>query len=208
VTQVFLNYRTADEPYGVAMLERALSEKFGSSAVFYASKSIELGALWESAMFNAVADSDALLAIMGRNWLNAKDEAGVRLIDKEDDFVRREILTAVDANTQVIPVLLDIPRPTEQDLPAALHPLYDRQGIRIGFRSAQPDIDRLATKLRELIPALRQGDGKTGRAEPGRRRAAGDITITNKGKAINQTTNTFNAEQIRFKDFYAGPRTD
>lgn len=155
MTQVFLNYRTVDEPLGVGMLDRILSEKFGSSAVFFASKSIELGSLWEPEMFKAVADSVAVLVIMGRFWLTAEDEAGVRLIDKEDDFVRREILLAMQEGKQVIPVLLGTPRPKRATLPEELRPLADRQSISIAYRSAGPDIDRLVSKLREQIPQLR-----------------------------------------------------
>jgi hypothetical protein len=35
-----------------------------------------------------------------------------------------------------------------------LQPLVDRQDIELKFRTAGPDLDRLETKLRLLIPAL------------------------------------------------------
>lgn len=156
MTQVFLNYRVADKPLGVGMLDQILSEKFGSSAVFFASKSIELGARWEPEMFNAVRESVAVLVIMGRCWLTAVDDDGVRLLDKEDDFVRREILLAMQEHKKVIPVLLGTPRPRRAELPEALRPLAERQSISIAYRSTGPDIDRLVAKLRELIPELRR----------------------------------------------------
>lgn len=156
MTQVFLNYRVADEPVGAGMLDQILSKKFGSSAVFFASKSIELGALWEPEMFNAVRESVAVLVIMGRFWLTAADEHGVRLLDKEDDFVRREILLGMQENKKVIPILLGTPRPKRAELPDALRPLAERQSISIAYRSASLDIDRLVAKLREQIPELRK----------------------------------------------------
>ena len=158
MTQVFLNYRTADEPVAVAMLDQVLSERFGEAAVFLASKSIPLGVDWEREMFAAVEKSTALLALVGRNWLDAKDSAGRRRLDDPGDFVRREISTALSLGKQVIPVLLGVERKTlrEADLPADISELTRRQGIKIAIHSAQPDIDQLVSKLRHQIPELRE----------------------------------------------------
>lgn len=154
VTQVFLNYRAADKDFGVHMLDRALSDRFGADAVFLASRSIPLGAEWESQMFDAVRNSDALLAIMGRNWLDAADERGNRLIDRPEDFLRRELELAHELHKKIIPVRLDTPRLTEQRLPAELAWLAGCQDIEIRFRSANLDVDRLVDKLKLQIPEL------------------------------------------------------
>jgi hypothetical protein len=154
VTQVFLNYRRADEPFAVAMLDQRLSSRFGSQAVFLASKSIELGSRWEHEMLDAVRKSTALLVIIGRYWLGEKDEQGRRRIDNPTDFVRREILLAMGENKIVIPVRIETPRLLPADLPDVLHPLLERQDIELRFHTAGPDIDRLETKLRGLVPGL------------------------------------------------------
>jgi hypothetical protein len=154
VTQVFLNYRAADKDFGVHMLDSALSGRFGSDAVFLASRSIPLGVEWEPEMFDAIRDSVALLVIMGRNWLDAADEQGNRLIDRPEDFLRREVLLAHELHKKIIPVRLDAPRLTEQRLPAELAWLVGRQDIEIRFRSAKVDVDRLVDKLRLQIPEL------------------------------------------------------
>jgi hypothetical protein len=154
VTQVFLNYRVTDEPFGVVMLDQALSARFGSEAVFLASKSIELGARWEREMFEAVEKSTALLVVIGQNWLGEKNSEGRRRIDDPADFVRREILLAMGLGKTVIPVRLETPRVSAGDLPPELRPLVDRQDIELRFRTAGPDINRLETKLRRLIPGL------------------------------------------------------
>jgi hypothetical protein len=154
VTQVFLNYRRADEPFGVAMLDRELSARFGDEAVFFASKSIQLGASWEEEMFAAVERSTALLVVMGRRWLDDTDDTGRRRLLDEKDFVRREILLAMELDKHIISVRLGTPRPSPSDLPSELRTLADRQDIELQFRTAGPDIDRLETKLRRLIPEL------------------------------------------------------
>jgi hypothetical protein len=158
VAQIFLNYRSADEPFGVAMLDRELSRRFGPDAVFLASKSIPLGADFEEEMFAAVRNSVALLVVMGRNWLEArKTPDGPRCIDDPTDFVRREIETALAYGKKVVPVRLDIDPPKPEQVPAGLRPAMARQGIRVRFRSSAVDIDQLVTKLRNEIPELHAG---------------------------------------------------
>jgi hypothetical protein len=190
VTQVFLNYRRADEPFGVAMLDRELSARFGSEAVFFASKSIQLGASWEKEMFGAVEKSTALLVVMGRHWLDDVDTAGRRRLDDPGDFVRREILLALGLQKSVITVRLGVPRPAAEDLPAELRPLLDRQDIEIQFRTAGPDIDRLESKVRRLIPGL-------GRPAAARTPAG---TVTYRDQASH-----YDIRDLTVDTFHAGP---
>ncbi|KFU78399.1 TIR domain-containing protein [Amycolatopsis lurida] len=194
--KIFLNYRTADDRFGVALLDRELSRTFGPETVFFASKSIELGAEWEKSMFDAVAESEAVLVVMGRHWLDAVDETGLRRIDDPRDFVRREILLAFELGKRVIPVRLDVPERVRADeLPESLRPLSKLQDIAIGFRSASPDIDRLAARLRELVPGLRAHH------TPSAASAAKFTAHAHEGGVVSQY------DQVTVQgDFHAGPR--
>jgi len=196
MTQVFLNYRVVDEPFGVAMLDQALSERFGSETVFLASKSIPLGAEWRRQMYQAVAASAALLVIIGRYWVDAKDDQGRRALDNADDFVRNEILLAFELGKQVIPVRLGVPRVPAERLPDELRKLLDCQDIEVRFRSARIDIDRLANKLREQIPALRAVGPVKAEAE----------AVTRNLVQAEHVGQVFQGEQMTFTDFHAGPR--
>ncbi|MGW7532205.1 toll/interleukin-1 receptor domain-containing protein [Amycolatopsis sp. NPDC054798] len=193
MNQIFLNYRTADERFGVALLDHELSRAFGPEAVFFASKSIELGSEWEQYLFDAVKASEALLVVIGRNWLDAANADGDRLLDDPQDFVRREITTAFELGKRVIPVLLETPRIPREELPAPLRQLADVQDIRIQFRNAVPDIDRLAKKLEQLIPGLR----RISPAETGTKFTA----HAHQGGVVNQ----YERVDVR-GDFHAGPR--
>ncbi|MEV6908536.1 toll/interleukin-1 receptor domain-containing protein [Amycolatopsis sp. NPDC051071] len=197
MNQIFLNYRTADERFGVAMLDRELSRAFGPETVFFASKSIELGADWEKSMFDAVAASSALLVVMGRHWIDAKNADGLRLIDDPEDFVRREILTAFELGKRVIPVRMDVPeRVPAEELPEVLRSLPTLQDISIHFRSAGPDIDRLAARLRQLIPGLPTPSSSSSSASAGKFTA-----YAHEGGVVNQY------DQVTVRgDLHAGPR--
>ena len=156
MTQVFLSYRADDQPFAAAFLDHELTREFGDDAVFFASRSIPLGAEWEKAMFDAVSASDAMLVIIGSRWLTATDEDGLRRLDRPDDFVRREVESGLRLGKQVIPVHLERRhRMVPGTLPDSLKALADRQGTVVEFRSSKPDMARLMTQLRRQIPALR-----------------------------------------------------
>src|SRR5262245_58499308 len=55
------------------------------------------------------------LAVIGPNWLDAKDSDGRRRLDNPDDFVTIEISAALLRNIRVIPVLVDGARPPKAD---------------------------------------------------------------------------------------------
>jgi hypothetical protein len=194
VTQVFLNYRVADEPFGAAMLDDHLSRRFGSAAVFFASKSIVLGSRWESEMFSAVAESTAVLVVIGRRWLDATDDDGNREIDNPTDFVRREILLAAELHKKIIPVRLARKRLTKPELPTELGVLVDCQDIEVRYRNTSIDMDQLADRLVRMIPELRRAVPEKG---PG-----GSATTTNNN---NSTGSFFNADRMTFDTFHAGP---
>src|SRR5262245_66523011 len=83
-----------------------------------------------------VAKCGVLLAVIGSNWLDARDEHGNRRLDNPNDFVRIEIAAALQRNIPVIPILLEgarIPKATE--LPEDLKELSLRNGMEIRHAS-------------------------------------------------------------------------
>ncbi|GLY89485.1 toll/interleukin-1 receptor domain-containing protein [Actinoallomurus iriomotensis] len=155
MTTVFVNYRTSDEENTAALLEHALSERFASNVFFRVSKSIKPGDDFEKELLRGVCRSSALLAVIGPRWLEVRDEHGVREIDKESDWVRREIVTAFDLGIRVIPVLIGEARPLPEDaLPTELERLATCQYVRLRSRDLEADLDRLAIALTELVPDL------------------------------------------------------
>ena len=82
----------------------------------------------------AVGQCDALIALIGKQWLTLTDDAGRRRLDNPGDFVRLEIAAALARNIRVIPVLVEgalMPRST--DLPDALKLLAWRNAMRLAI---------------------------------------------------------------------------
>lgn len=156
MTQVFLSYRTDDSPFAAAFFDHELSTEFGPGAVFLDSRSIDLGADWEKAIFDHVSKSEAVLVIIGPRWLASVDKDGRRRIDNPRDFVRREVELGLQLGKRVIPVHLERRHQLAPEaLPESLGELARKQGMVVQFQNSKPDLARLAARLRQQIPSLR-----------------------------------------------------
>ncbi|WP_165960880.1 TIR domain-containing protein [Actinocrispum wychmicini] len=150
--KIFINYRTDDEHWAAAFINDTLSDRFGTGNVFFASKSIPLGDDFEKHLLPAVRASAALVAVIGRRWL----EHG--RIQKPDDWVRRELAEAFRLKIPVIPVLLNADRLTAGDLPPDIAPLAKCQYIRLDHRNHHNDLARLTAELFTRVQELAADD--------------------------------------------------
>ena len=100
---------------------------------------IEAGTDFVEMLQNAVGSCDALLAVIGPQWLPASHD-GRRRLDDPHDFVRVEVAGALQRNVRVLPVLVDdATMPRADQLPDDLQPLARRQAIDL--RDARWDAD-------------------------------------------------------------------
>ena len=91
---------------------------------------------------------DIMLALIGPNWLDAKDAAGNRRLDSPGDFVRQEISCALKRNIAVTPVLLqDASMPTPDRLPDDLKDLAFRNGFEISHTRWESDVREMLKRL-------------------------------------------------------------
>lgn len=153
---VFINYRTNDEESAATLIDRDLSARFGREKIFRASRSVEAGESFPERIIGAVHGSRVLLAVIGPRWADTRDPDGRRLIDSEDDWVRRELLEARKYGVRVIPVLIgdSTPRLDRLDLPAALSWMRHMQYRRFNTRDADANLDRIADDLMAFVPGL------------------------------------------------------
>jgi hypothetical protein len=71
----------------------------------------------------------------------------------EDDFVRREVATALAAGVPVVPVLLDdTPMPGTAELPSDLQALPGRHALRLDHERFAADIEQLVSSLQAWVP--------------------------------------------------------
>ena len=115
-----------------------------------------------------------MVALIGRDWLNAADASGRRRLDRSDDFVRTEIAKALASRVRVIPALVgDAVMPEAKDLPEDLQGLTRRQAIEISDTRFHQDVDRLIQALTDT-PAVRPAPAAASPAPPAEHRPAKD----------------------------------
>ena len=116
--KIFINYRRDDSIGMAGRLHDRLAQTFGRDKLFMDVDHIPVGVDFVAHLNSQVAECNALLVVIGPNWLNAKDESGERRLDNPDDFVAIEIAAALARDIRVIPVLVDGARmPKAKELP-------------------------------------------------------------------------------------------
>jgi hypothetical protein len=155
--RIFMSYRRADTSWAAVSLFDRLAEQFGRDKIFKDVDSIDFGEDFVEAITNAVGSSDALLALIGNQWLTATDQNGRRRLDNPGDFVRLEIEAAFTRGVRVIPILVDgALMPRADQLPESLAPLVRRQALELSPNRFGSDFQRLLPVLNRTIAAARQ----------------------------------------------------
>ncbi len=148
---IFISYRREDSPGHAGRIFDRLRSRFGSDVVFMDVAAIEAGVDFVDVLHKAVGSCDALLAVIGPQWLSATSD-GKRRLDDPHDFVRIEIAGALQRNVRVLPVLVDGARlPSTAGLPTDLQGLTRRQAIELRDARWDDDIDRLVEGLEKVL---------------------------------------------------------
>ncbi len=130
-SSVFISYRREDSLADAGRLFDHLEEV--GFQVFMDIYKMSTADLFPQQIQNKLDSSDALIAVIGRQWLTITDETGRRRLDDEEDYVRFEIATALERDdVRVIPVLVQgATMPRKQDLPDPLKPLAVHHALEL-----------------------------------------------------------------------------
>ena len=158
--KLFVSYRRNDTGGRAGRLVDALGAEFGARNVFQDVDALELGHSFRDQVEAAIATSDALLIVIGQDWLGVDGAVGGRRIDSEDDFVRLEVSMALSLGISVVPVLVDgAVLPTDTELPDDLSQMLGRQAVTIRDASWHQDVGDVIRRLkgedRPTTPARR-----------------------------------------------------
>lgn len=141
---IFICYRRDDaEGYAGRLFDR-LNYRF-PRRVFMDVTGISPGADFSRVIQDTVGSCHVLIAIIGRHWITLKDGAtNRRRLDLANDYVRREIATALSRNITVIPILVrGAEMPSSELLPPDLAPLSLRNALEITDGDFDHDVQRL-----------------------------------------------------------------
>lgn len=130
--EIFISYRRDDTKNWAGPLYRDLRAQFGADSVFMDTGPgrIPWGADWQKALAAALDRCDVLLALIGPVWARCERSDGRRRLHVADDWVRREIATALRRGVLVLPVVFEGGAPPRAaDLPEEL--------VALGFANCQ-----------------------------------------------------------------------
>jgi TIR domain len=185
--RIFMSYRREDTSWAAVSLFDRLADHFGRDKIFKDVDSIDLGEDFAQTITTAVGSCDALLALIGNQWLTATDQNGRRRLDNPSDFVRLEIEAALTRGVLVIPVLIDgALMPGEDQLPESLAPLTRRQALELNPNRFGSDFQRLLPVLNRTITAAQQRRGRQAEEVAARRRQIEQLQRQLRSRAASQ----------------------
>ncbi len=150
---IFISYRERDSKGWALSLRDRLVEEFGEARVFLDKDTLKAGK-WKDQIEQALGDCNIVLVVIGRGWLNARDDEGRQRLMSDEDVHRREIALALARpDVTVIPVVVDgatMPKPDE--LPPDIRDLIQQQsrGISDSAAHRKVDLDGLMADIRRV----------------------------------------------------------
>jgi len=114
------------------------------------------------AIDEAVRSSGVFIAVIGKRWLGTGGKRS-RAVDDPNDFVRMEVLAALERDIRVIPVLVDdADMPRTRDLPSPLAKLTRRNAIEVSHTHWKRDVAQLIKELEVTVGVAKKGPSLPG----------------------------------------------
>ena len=146
---VFISYRRDDSEGQARALSLELEKLLGKDSVFMDVDSIALGRDFRQVLQERLETCDILLALVGPNWLDARDAGGNRRLESPNDYVRQEISAALKRNINVTPVLVQgAAMPGQDRLPDDLKDFAFRNGFELSHTRWESDVKELVRRLK------------------------------------------------------------
>ncbi|MET0811186.1 MAG: toll/interleukin-1 receptor domain-containing protein [Thermoleophilaceae bacterium] len=167
MASIFISYRRTDAAGHAGRLYDQLANRFGAANIFKDLDSMEPGADFAEVIEDTVARCDALIAVIGSDWLSSR-------LEDPDDWVRLEIANALARKVRVIPVLVEgakMPAPSE--LPDDSSALTRRHAVDLSETGWHAQVTELLDRLETVldadseapvagpVPQVRRADART-----------------------------------------------
>jgi len=177
---VFINYRREETSGEARALFNDLVARLGENSVFMDVDNIGLGRDFRQVIQQRLASCELMLALIGKNWVGAKNQSGRRRLDDTGDFVRLEIEAALKRNIPVTPVLLQgAQMPSVDELPESVRDFAYRNGFEISHNRWESDVQEMIKRLG--LGAPRSGKGAAATAPAGSAPAHGSVIEQQRG---------------------------
>lgn len=152
--KLFISYRRSDARGIAGRLSDTLGTYFGDERVFRDIENIEGGADFGDVITQALQTADAVIVLIGPDWLSLKNDKGQRRLEDPQDWVAQEIASAIELKKPIFPVLVEnAAMPRAEELPDRLKPLTRYNALSISDDRWKTDVLRLGKIISLEIPS-------------------------------------------------------
>lgn len=149
---VFISYRRSDSAGYTRSMYHSLRKTFSDQQIFLDVDDIKAGSDFKKELEKQLDNSQALLVMIGKKWLNIRGKNAQRRLDSPNDWVHIEIKRALKRNIPVIPILVEgANMPKMAELPDDLKPLACRQALLLNHASFDYHVARIINVISEFI---------------------------------------------------------
>jgi hypothetical protein len=151
-TGVFLSYRRSDTAAYTGRLYDYLTDHFHRDLIFVDLDDIAAGDRFPDVLNKALATSSVMLVMIGPTWSTSKGQDGRARLMSADDWVRKEVATALARDITIVPVLVGgAQMPEIEDLPEELYELRSRNAHELSDKRWDHDAKLLMEVLRNTL---------------------------------------------------------
>lgn len=162
---IFISYRRQTDAGIAGRIYDHLSRDLPGASIFMDVDKLSPGEDFEQALGQSLANCKVFLAVIGPQWATLTGPQGQVRLQDGDDFVRKELSTALRSNVRVIPLLVNgAAMPGRDALPPDLQGLVKRQALELRHERFNADIETLTAAIAASTPGARRRQALPGRA--------------------------------------------
>ncbi|MDP2249761.1 MAG: toll/interleukin-1 receptor domain-containing protein [Hydrogenophaga sp.] len=148
MNRIFISYRSSDGKKDADRLCADLSRLYGADQVFFDKQDLRGGHSWRSAIMAALGTQPVVLLLVTPELLGMAHPEGGRRIDRDDDPIRGEVLTAQANGATIVPLLTEgMVMPATADIPPPLRFLKESHALKLRTEDWADDLDKIVADL-------------------------------------------------------------
>ncbi len=148
MNRIFISYRSSDGKKDADRLCADLSRLYGADQVFFDKQDLKGGHSWRSAIMAALGTKPVVLLLVTPELLGMVHPEGGRRIDRDDDPIRGEVLTAQTHGATIVPLLTEgVLMPATADIPAPLRFLKESHALKLRTEDWADDLAKIVADL-------------------------------------------------------------
>lgn len=148
MNRIFISYRSSDGKKDADRLCADLSRLYGADQVFFDKQDLRGGHSWRTAIMAALGTKPVVLLLVTPELLGMTHPEGGRRIDRDDDPIRSEVLTAQAHGATIVPLLTEgVLMPATGDIPPPLRFLKESHALKLRTEDWAGDLDKIVADL-------------------------------------------------------------